>query len=120
MVSRWKCALPLYRKLTTETPLSPGAQPLANSTAGRRPSGQKKLRQYLEKEEFLCKTLPKVATEMARCVRTYNLTHVLNIVGVEPLVLYLRNDLKAARTSSENSFGSSQAAKCPPRSTSLK
>ena len=69
---------------------------------------------------FLCKTLPKVATEMARCVRTYNLTRVLNIVGVEPLVRYLRNDLKAARTSSENSFGSSQAAKCPPRSTSLK
>jgi hypothetical protein len=37
-----------------------------------------------------------------------------------PLVRYLRKDLKAARTSSENSFGSSQAAKCPPRSTSLK
>jgi hypothetical protein len=69
---------------------------------------------------FLCKTLPKVATEMARCALTYNLTRVLNIVGVEPLVRYLRNDLKAARTSSENSFGSSQAAKCPPRSTSLK
>jgi hypothetical protein len=49
-----------------------------------------------------------------------NLTRVLNVVGVEPLVRYLRNDLKAARTSSENSFGSSQAAKCPPRSTSLK
>jgi hypothetical protein len=56
----------------------------------------------------------------ARCALTYNLTRVLNIVGVEPLVRYLRNDLKAARTSSENSFGSSQAAKCPPRSTSLK
>ena len=69
---------------------------------------------------FLCKALPKVATEMARCALTYNLTRVLNIVGVEPLVRYLRNDLKAARTSSENSFGSSQAAKCPPRSTSLK
>jgi len=57
---------------------------------------------------------------MARRALTYNLTRVLNIVGVEPLVRYLRNDLKAARTSSENSFGSSQAAKCPPRSTSLK
>ena len=69
---------------------------------------------------FLCKTLPKVATQLARCAPTYNLTRVLNIVGVEPLVRYLRKDLKAARTSSENSFGSSQAAKCPPRSTSLK
>ena len=32
---------------------------------------------------FLCKTLPKVATEMALCVLAYNLTRVLNIVGVE-------------------------------------
>src|SRR6478609_8076216 len=67
-----------------------------------------------------CRKSARPVTEMARCALTYNLTRVLNIVGVEPLVRYLRNDLKAARTSSENSFGSSQAAKCPPRSTSLK
>ena len=35
---------------------------------------------------FLCKTLPKVATEMALCVLTYNLTRVLNIVGVEKMI----------------------------------
>ena len=35
---------------------------------------------------FLCKTLPKVATEMALCVLTYNLTRVINIVGVEKLL----------------------------------
>ena len=35
---------------------------------------------------FLCKTLPKVATEMALCVLTYNLTRVLNIAGVEKLL----------------------------------
>ena len=35
---------------------------------------------------FLTKTLPKVATELALCVLTYNLTRVLNIVGV-PAVL---------------------------------
>ena len=35
---------------------------------------------------FLCKTLPKVATEMALCVLGYNLTRVLNIVGVEKLL----------------------------------
>ena len=35
---------------------------------------------------FLCKTLPKVATEMALCVLTYNLTRVLNIVGVQKLM----------------------------------
>ena len=31
---------------------------------------------------FLMKTLPKVATEMALAVLSYNLTRVINIVGV--------------------------------------
>jgi len=35
---------------------------------------------------FLTKTLPRVATEMALCVLTYNLTRVVNIVGVEKLL----------------------------------
>ena len=35
---------------------------------------------------FLCTTLPKVATEMALCVLGYNLTRVINIVGVEKLL----------------------------------
>ena len=35
---------------------------------------------------FLTKTLPKVATEMALCVLTYNLTRVMNIVGIKPLM----------------------------------
>jgi len=35
---------------------------------------------------FLCKTLPKVATEMALCVLSYNLTRVLNIFGVETMM----------------------------------
>jgi transposase len=35
---------------------------------------------------FLCKTLPKVATEMALCVLGYNMTRVLNIAGVKPLL----------------------------------
>ena len=35
---------------------------------------------------FLCVTLPKVATEMALCVLGYNLTRVLNIVGMKPLL----------------------------------
>jgi hypothetical protein len=30
--------------------------------------------------------LPKVATEMALCALTYNLTRVLNIVGVEKIM----------------------------------
>ena len=35
---------------------------------------------------FLLKTLPKVATEMALHVLAYNLTRVMNIVGIKPLL----------------------------------
>ena len=35
---------------------------------------------------FLIKTLPKVAAEMAPSVPAYNLTRVMNIVGIKPLV----------------------------------
>ncbi len=35
---------------------------------------------------FLCRTLPKVATEMALAVLTHNLTRVINILGVKPLI----------------------------------
>jgi hypothetical protein len=33
------------------------------------------------------KTLPKVATEMALHVLAYNLTRVLNILGVKPIMM---------------------------------
>jgi hypothetical protein len=33
---------------------------------------------------FLMKTLPRVATEMALHVLAYNLTRVMNILGIEP------------------------------------
>ena len=32
------------------------------------------------------KRLPKVATEMALHVLAHNLTHVINIIGVKPLI----------------------------------
>jgi hypothetical protein len=35
---------------------------------------------------FLTKTLPKVAAEMALCVLAYNLTRVMNIAGIKPLM----------------------------------
>jgi hypothetical protein len=35
---------------------------------------------------FLMRTLPKVATEMALSVLAYNLTRVMNIVGIKPLI----------------------------------
>jgi transposase len=39
---------------------------------------------------FLMKTLPRVAGEMALHVLAYNLTRVMNIVGVQPLVAAMR------------------------------
>jgi transposase len=39
---------------------------------------------------FLMKRLPKVATEMALCVLAYNLTRVMNILGVKPLIAAMR------------------------------
>src|SRR6195256_1340829 len=39
---------------------------------------------------FLMKRLPNVATEMALNVLSYNLTRVLNIVGVKPLLAAMR------------------------------
>jgi transposase len=39
---------------------------------------------------FLMKTLPKVATEMALHVLSYNLTRVINIIGVRPLMAAMR------------------------------
>jgi len=35
---------------------------------------------------FLMKTLPKAATEMALHVPAYNLTRVMNIIGIKPLM----------------------------------
>src|SRR5262249_42105148 len=35
---------------------------------------------------FLTKTLPKVAAEMALSVLAYNITRVLNIVGIKPMM----------------------------------
>ena len=48
------------------------------------PFGTMKMR--MGATHFLCTTLPKVATEMALCVLTSNLTRVLNIVGVEKIM----------------------------------
>jgi Transposase DDE domain len=39
---------------------------------------------------FLMKRLPKVATEMALHVLAYNLTPVMNLIGVRPLLVAMR------------------------------
>jgi hypothetical protein len=39
---------------------------------------------------FVMKRLPKVAAEMALHVLAYNITRVMNIMGVEPLIAAMR------------------------------
>ncbi len=45
-----------------------------------------KMKARMGATHFLTKTLPKVAAEMALSVLAYNLTRVLNIVGIKPLI----------------------------------
>ena len=52
------------------------------------PFGTMKMR--MGATHFLCKTLPKVATEMALHVLAYNLTRVLSIVGIKPIMAVVR------------------------------
>jgi transposase len=62
---------------------NPGAMRLRRETV-EHPFGTMKAR--MGATHFLTKTLPKVATEMALSVLAYNLTRVMNIVGVKPLI----------------------------------
>ena len=62
---------------------NPNAMRTRRETA-EHPYGTIKMR--MGATHFLCKTLPKVATEMALCVLGYNMTRVMNIVGVNKLM----------------------------------
>jgi transposase len=48
------------------------------------------LKMWMGATHFLMKRLPKVATEMALHVLAYNLTRVMNIIGVKPLLAAIR------------------------------
>ena len=48
------------------------------------------IKAWMGATHFLMKTLPKVATEMALHVLAYNLTRVMNIIGVQPLLAAMR------------------------------
>jgi transposase len=48
------------------------------------------IKAWMGATHFLMKTLPKVATEMALHVLAYNLTRVMNIMGVRPLLMAMR------------------------------
>ena len=67
--------------------LNPGAMRRRREVV-EHPFGTIKMR--MGATHFLMKTLPKVASEMALHVLAYNLTRVLNILGVKPLLAALR------------------------------
>jgi transposase len=62
---------------------SPDAMRMRRETV-EHPFGTMKAR--MGATHFLMKTLPKVATEMALSVLAYNLTRLMNIVGIKPLI----------------------------------
>ena len=62
---------------------NPGAMRVRRQTA-EHPFGTLKAR--MGATHFLMKRLPKVATEMALHVLAYNLTRVMNIIGIKPLM----------------------------------
>ena len=66
---------------------NPQAMRVRRETA-EHPFGTLKMR--MGAAHFLMKRLPKVATEMALHVFAYNLTRVMNIVGVQPLLAAMR------------------------------
>jgi transposase len=66
---------------------NPQAMRVRRETA-EHPFGTLKMR--MGATHFLMKRLPKVATEMALHVLAYNLTRVLNILGVRPLLAVMR------------------------------
>jgi hypothetical protein len=41
------------------------------------------------------KTLPRVASEMALHVLAYNLTRVMNVIGIQPLIAAIRAKVSA-------------------------
>jgi hypothetical protein len=48
------------------------------------------IKAWMGATHFLMKTLPRVASEMALHVLAYNLTRVMNIIGIQPLIAAIR------------------------------
>ena len=70
---------------SSASPVSPGSG-IAETV--EHPFGTLKMR--MGATHFLMKRLPKVVTEMALHVLAYNLTRVMNIVGIQPLMAAMR------------------------------
>ena len=73
--------------MQTRLDKNPAAMRICRETV-EHPFGTLKMR--MGATHFLMKTLPKVGTEMALNVLSYNLTRVMNIIGVKPFLAEMR------------------------------
>ena len=82
-----RCRRPILVGSSTSSasPVSPGSG-IAETV--EHPFGTLKMR--MGATHFLMKRLPKVVIEMALHVLAYNLTRVMNIVGIQPLMAAMR------------------------------
>jgi transposase len=81
-ITRWEHE-PIVEAVQRRLDENPEAMRVRRETA-EHPFGTMKAR--MGATHFLMKTLPKVATEMALHVLAYNLTRVMNIIGIKPLM----------------------------------
>jgi len=86
LISRWEHEH-VIEAVQTRLDKNPDAMRTRRETV-EHPFGTLKMR--MGATHFLMKTLPKVATEMALHVLAYNLTRVMNIVGIKPLLVAIR------------------------------
>jgi transposase len=101
---------------------NPQAMRMRRETA-EHPFGTLKMR--MGATHFLMKTLPRVATEMALHVLAYNLTRVMNVVGIQPLMAAMGGiapntsaSLSAETVRSRNSIASTAKRECSPNTFS--
>ena len=85
-ISRWEHEH-LLEAVQQRLDTNPQAMRVRRETV-EHPFGTLKMR--MGATHFLMKTLPRVATEMALHVLAYNLTRVINILGVNPLMAAIR------------------------------
>ena len=85
-VTRWEHE-DLLEAVQQRLDANPQAMRVRRETA-EHPFGTLKMR--MGATHFLMKTLPKVASELALHVLAYNLTRVMNIFGIKPLLAAIR------------------------------
>ena len=85
-IGRWKHEASL-EKVQDRLDRNPDAMRVRRSTV-EHPFGT--IKAWMGATHFLCRTLPKVASEMALCVLAYNIKRVMKILGVAGLIEAMR------------------------------